>query len=184
MFCHVAWIRKDNVSLSERAFGSCKCSEVGGGGALLSLPYLWGPTTASGSTCSWLRGLGELPLAARCTGNTSAKQMLELLKRVAADGGMLFCPSRRHYNVRNMWNRQVVGLFQLWNSPDFTHKIWHSFDICGFQKVTAIIKVAAIHLLGLNPVSPVPTLCQEGKLPRVPNPTAWSGCPCRVQSQP
>lgn len=57
------------------------------------------------------------------------------------------------------------------------------FDICGFQKVTAIIEVAAIHLLGLNPVSPVPTLCQGGKLPRVPNPTAWSDCPCRVLPQ-
>lgn len=57
------------------------------------------------------------------------------------------------------------------------------FDICGFQNVTAIIEVAAIHFLGLNLMSPVPP-CQRGKLPRVPNPTARSGCPCRVQPQP
>lgn len=57
------------------------------------------------------------------------------------------------------------------------------FDICGFQKVTAVIEAAAIHLLGLNPVSHVPYL-PGGKLPRMPNPTGRSGCPGRVQPQP
>lgn len=54
------------------------------------------------------------------------------------------------------------------------------FDICGFQKVTAIIEVAAIHLLELNLMSRED--CEARKLPRVPNPTAGSGCPYKLQS--
>lgn len=54
------------------------------------------------------------------------------------------------------------------------------FDICGFQKVTAIIEVAAIHLLGLNLISRED--CEARKLLRVPKLTAGSGCPYKLQS--
>lgn len=43
-------------------------------------------------------------------------------------------------------------------------------DICGFRKITTIIGVPAIHLLGLNPVSPVPSLCRGGCFPGCPTP--------------
>lgn len=55
------------------------------------------------------------------------------------------------------------------------------FDICGFQKVTAIIEVAAVHLLGLNLMSRE-DFARQGSCPGCPTPQL--GLAVRTSSSP